>query len=148
MSNNLFFEAFIYISKKKLIIYAFNLKNLEKIYENKFLIEHNIKGIDFKRLQDFLDSNILKLEKILNEFIKNIHIIIDTDDFLEVKLSIKNFNNEKILSARDLSFSLNEARYQCKKTLINQKIVHMLIDNYRIDDKDYSFLPNNLKPLS
>ena len=145
MSNHVFFDAFIYLSKKKFSICAIHLKNSKKIYENKFLINNDIDRIDFEKFQDFLDNNIFKIEKTLNEYIKNIYIIIETKDFLNIRLSIKNYNNGKILTPSDLSYSLNEARYQCKKTLENRKIIHMLIDNYRINDRDYSFLPENLE---
>ena len=145
MSNNVFFDAFIYISKRKFSICVIHLENSKKIYENKFLIKNDLNGIDFHKFQEFLDNNILKIEKSLKEFIKNTHIIIETEDFSTIQISIKNFNNSKILTPKDLSYSLNEARYQCKKTLENKKIVHMLIDNYRVNDQDYTFFPENLE---
>jgi len=145
MSNNVFFDAFIYISKIEFSICVIHLENSKKIYENKFLIKNDLNGIDFHKFQEFLDNNILKIEKSLKEFIKNTHIIIETEDFSTIQISIKNFNNSKILTPKDLSYSLNEARYQCKKTLENKKIVHMLIDNYRVNDQDYTFFPENLE---
>ena len=145
MSNNIFFDAFIYISKRKFSICVIHLENSKKIYENKTLIENDLNGIDFQKFQKFLDDNILKIEKTLKEFIKNINIIIETEDFSNIQISLKNYNNGRILTPRDLSYSLNEARYQCKKTLENKKIVHMLIDNYRVNDQDYTFLPENLE---
>ena len=145
MSNNVFFDAFIHISKRKFSICVIHLENSKKIYENKSLIEKDLNGIDFQKFQEFLDDNILKIEKTLKEFIKNIHIIIETEDFSTVQISIKNFNNGKILTPSDLSYPLNEARYQCKKNFENKKIVHMLIDNYKINDQDYTFLPENLE---
>ena len=145
MSNNVFFDAFIHISKRKFSICVIHLENSKKIYENKSLIDNDLNGIDFQKFQEFLDDNILKIEKNLKEFIKNIYVIIETEDFLNIQISIKNYNNGRILTSRNLSYSLNEARYQCKKTLENKKIVHMLIDNYRVNDQDYTFLPENLE---
>ncbi len=145
MNNKIFFEAYVYISKKKFIICAYNLNDLNKIYEHEYLLENNIEEIDFKKFHEFLDKNILKLEKKLNNFIKKIHVIISTNNSFNIQLSVKNDNNGNILTPKNLSYSLNEARDQCKKTLENKKIIHMLIKNYRIDNKDYFFLPENLK---
>ncbi len=103
MSNNVFFDAFIHISKRKFSICVIHPENLKKIYENKFLIENDLNGIDFQKFQEFLDDNILKTEKILKEFIKNIHIIIETEDFSNIQISLKNYNNGRILTPRDLS---------------------------------------------
>jgi hypothetical protein len=50
-----------------------------------------------------------------------------------------------ILIFKNLNYLLNEAKDHCKKTIKKKKIIHMLIDNYQIDDKNYSFLPENLK---
>ena len=145
MSNNVFFDAYIHISIRKFSICVIHLENSKKIYENKSLIRNDLNKIDFQKFQKFLDDNVLKIEKTLKEFIKNIHIIIETEDFSNIQISLKNYNNGRILTSRDLSYSLNEARYQCKKTLENKKIVHMLIDNYRVNDQDYTFLPENLE---
>ena len=35
-----------------------------------------------------------------------------------------------------------EAKDSCKKTIEEKKIIHMIIENYKIDNKNYSFLPN------
>ena len=39
---------------------------------------------------------------------------------------------------------LNEAKNQCRNTLRNNKIVHVIIDNYFVDNKIYKFMPKNL----
>ena len=49
------------------------------------------------------------------------------------------------MSTKNLQYSLNEARDLCKKTFEKKRIIHMLIENYLIDDKFYSSLPKNLK---
>ena len=44
----------------------------------------------------------------------------------------------------DLIYSLNELKNYCKKTLEKKKIIHMLIDNYIIDGKNYSNYNSNM----
>ena len=36
---------------------------------------------------------------------------------------------------------LNEVKDYCKESIGERRIVHMLISNYKIDNKDFSFLP-------
>ena len=136
MNDDLVFEVFILVSKNKFAISAMNYDTSEKIYEYELLIENNLNEFDFEKLQEFLDNNILKLEKNLKQFIKEVTLILETEDFLNVQLSVKNNNNGKILTLEDLSYSLNEAKDQCKKTLQNKKIIHMLIKNYLLDNNN------------
>ena len=49
MSNNVFFDTFIHISKRKFSICVIHLENSKKIYENKSLIENDLNGMDFEK---------------------------------------------------------------------------------------------------
>ena len=40
---------------------------------------------------------------------------------------------------------MNEAKDDCKDSIKDKRIIHILIDNYLIDNKFYQELPNNLK---
>ena len=144
MNDDLVFKVFIHVSKNKFAISAMKHDTSEKIYEYELLIENNLNEFDFEKLQKFLDNNILKLEKNLKQFIKEVTLILETESFLNVQLSVKNNNNGKILTLEDLSYSLNEAKDQCEKTLENKKIIHMLINNFKINNNDYSKLPRDL----
>ena len=44
-----------------------------------------------------------------------------------------------------MNYILNEARDYCSNTLENKRLIHVLIDDYFIDDKRYSDLPVNLR---
>ena len=72
-------------------------------------------------------------------------MIIDYENFLPVKISIKKNNNDQVLTKDSLKYSLNEIINECKKTFGERKIIHMIIENYNIDNKDYSSLPENIK---
>ena len=50
--------------------------------------------INFGLINAFLENNIFKIEKILNNFVKKINLIIECKSFLTVSLSIKK-NNHK-----------------------------------------------------
>ncbi len=144
MVNNSNFETYLFLSQKKFIILVTRETN-EKIYENELLLNAKSKDIDLSKLDNFLNDNIFKIEKILKDFVKNIHLIIDCDFFFSINMSIKKNNYGELLTTTNINYVLNEAKYYCSDTLNNKKLIHLLIDNYLIDGKNYSNLPQNLK---
>ena len=88
MNNNLFYETYIFISSKKLIISVYTNTN-ENVYKEETELENQTKNINFKTLDNFLDSNIFKIEKSLKTFVKKTSVIIDKDIFFNIDLSVK-----------------------------------------------------------
>ena len=140
MNEDLNFEAYLLISPKKLIISVLTDLN-EKIFEKELKIDHNEKKLIFDELDIFLNENIFELEKKLKYFVKKIIIIIDLDEFLPIEISIKRSNYENIINLSGLNHMLNEVKDYCKESIGERRIVHMLISNYKIDNKDFSSLP-------
>ncbi len=138
------FETYLFLSSNKFVISVSKGDN-EKIYEKKFMIDSNTQDLDFGKLDQFLNDNIFKIEKILNSFVKNINLIIDSQKFFSVKISIKKKNYGELITSKSLSYILNDARDYCSNTLENKRIIHVLIDDYFIDEKRYSDLPVNLR---
>ena len=123
MDNDLDFVSYLYLSKDKFSICILKIPNLDLIYEKEILINNLYNELDFEQIKDFLDENIIKSEKILKYFIKNIFILLDTEDFFPIFLSIKKDNGGNFLTLENLSYSLNDAKLQCKKTMEEKKIV-------------------------
>ena len=144
MDDNQNFETFLSLSPNKFVI-STNSEIDKNLYEKQLIFENDSKKLDLKILDNFLNENIFKIEKDLNNFVKNIFLIIDCDEFFTVNLSIKKNNYGDLITDDNLSYILNEARDQCSDTLKGKRIVHILIDNYSVDDKKYSNLPQNLK---
>jgi hypothetical protein len=86
MIENSDFETFLYISKNKYQIFVYNKNNLKNLYneeiENNDVVELNI-------LSKFLDDNIYKIEKMIKNFIRNIILIVDDDQVLDIGIFIK-----------------------------------------------------------
>ena len=76
---------------------------------------------------------------------KYINIILDDKEFLPIEISIKKDHNGNSISQENLINPLNVLKNLCQFSFKDKKIIHMLIENYQIDGKDYSFLPENLK---
>lgn len=144
MENNLNFDAFLYLSSKKIILSINQIQNFKSIYKNEILLNSISDEIDHIKLDNFLNNNIFKVEKILDDFIKNINVLIETKDLFTVNISVKKNNHNKIIDIDSIIYLLNDAKNLCDKTIHGKKIIHILIDNYLVDDIKYYDLPDNL----
>ena len=144
MTNKVDFQAYLYLNYNQFIIYVVEILTNEKIYSEKLTIEENSKELKFDKLEKFLNSNIFKIEKKLNNFIKDIYVILDSNEFHSIKLSIKKDNNGNLINSEALIHPLNDLRNLCQSNLQNKKIVHFLIEKYLIDNKFYKTLPENV----
>lgn len=145
MNSETKIQTFLYLSPNKIIIAIFDKKNFEKIFYKEILNNKNTNILDTKVLDNFLEKNIFEIEKNLGNFIEKIYLIIDSNEFLTINFSIKKNNYGEVTTKDKLAHILREAKDECKKTIDNRKIIHMLIDNYLLDKKNYSSLPINLK---
>ena len=89
MTNKVDFQTFLYLNHNQFIIYVAEILTNEKIYSEKLEIEENSKELKFSKLDEFLNINILKIEKKLDNFIKDVYVILDSNEFYSLKLSIK-----------------------------------------------------------
>ncbi len=143
MDNYINFETYLFLGPKKFII-SVNTELNREIYKKELIFDQEKKDLDLKILSDFLNENIFKIEKLLNNFVKNIYLIIDIKNFFSFQMSIKKNNYGELLTTKNLNYVLNEAKDLCSDTLKNKKIIHILIDNYLIDEKKYTNLPQNM----
>ena len=144
MNNILNYETYLFISSKKLII-TVNIDLEKKIYYEELLVDEFHKHQNFRKLDYFLNQNIFKIEKKFKNFIEKITIILDLDVFFPIEISVKKNNYNDFINLKSLNHLLYEAKESCKKTIEYKRIVHMIIENYQIDKKNYSFFPENIK---
>ena len=145
MQNDLNFETFLFLSPKKIILSVNKKKIFEQIYKNEILIDNYSNELNFEKIDDFLNENIFKVEKILDNFIQNINIAIFSEDLFYIKISVKKNNYNKMINNSTLIYLLNDAKDDCKETIKDKKIIHILIDNYLVDNNSYQELPANIK---
>jgi len=137
-------QTYLYLNNTQYIIYVTDNKTNEKIYSEKLAIEENSTEFKFRKMDEFLDSNIFKIEKKLNSFIKDVYVILDSKEFHSIKLSIKKDNNGNLINSETLIHPLSDLKNLCQSNLQNKKIIHFLIEKYVIDNKFYTTLPENI----
>ena len=86
MTQETDFETFLLISKNKYQIFVYDKDNLKNLYNEEIKISDRA---ELNNLSNFLDENIYKIEKTVNNFIKNIILIIEDDKVLDVGISLK-----------------------------------------------------------
>ena len=145
MNKNINYYSYLFIRPDKFEISINEKLNLKEIYKNDIMIDNHYNDINLNYLDDFLKKNIFISEKLINDFIKEINIIVESYKFLEVSLSVKKKNHNDLIFKNDLVYLLNDAKEQCKETFQGYKIIHMIIENYQIDNNNYDSLPENLK---
>ena len=144
MNEKLNYETYLYISSNKLIIIVND--NLDKkIYKDEVAINTTSNKIISEKLEFILNKNIFQIEKKLKTFIEKVFVIIDLDIFFSVEVSVKKNTQIDKVTQSDINYLLYEAKDCCKKTIEKKKIIHMVINKYKIDNKDYSLLPNDIK---
>lgn len=144
MKNNSNNKTFLFINLKKFKIIVLDDLN-EVIFKKEVLLKPSSEKFDFVLFDDFINQNIFKIEKELNEFIKFIFIIIDHNDIFSVNLSIKNKINHVPLNTNLINNLLVEAKSCCRETLEKLDVMHMKIDQFYVDNDIYKTFPDNIR---
>ena len=137
-SNN--YQIYLDCGFSKLRAGAFNKLNPSEIFytQSKFLFDHINLDHEIQKIITFL-------EKKNNEYIDDINLMIDSPKALSIGLSVSKKIDGPKLNQEDVQFLIQEAKQQVSKYYSNQKIVHIIINNYKINDVEYDYLPKDIK---
>ena len=139
------FENYLFFSNKEIILSIFQKNSDRNLYKKKKDIAKDLNLSKLDILNIFLDENILKAEKYINNFIKHVILVIDLEKFSSIRLSIKKDLQKGFVESDNIIHLLNEAKTLSKDTLIGKKIIHMTIEKYILDGKNYYKIPKNEK---
>ena len=138
MTDELSFEAYLSISKKKFAIYLLDKKNLKNIYKEELYINNDKDLIDYNLLNIFLNKNVFKIEKLIGNFLRNIVVILENDQILNFSIGIKKKNYGEKFNKIYLESSLVELKDLFKENHQNKKILHFVVNKYLIDGVNYT----------
>ena len=145
MIKELELETYLYISSSEFGIYLLETQKLINLYENKIEIKNKDNVINLNVLKDFLEDNIFKIEKLIGRFIKDISLIIENDEVINVNLCIKKKNYEKNINQKYLQNMLTDAKDLFKENYHEYKIMHMVVNKFLINGNDYSKFLSNME---
>ncbi len=145
MIEDLELETYLSVSKNKFVIYLFDIKNYKNLYKQELNLENQTDYIDYISLKTFLDNNIYKIEKLIGKFVKDIFLIIDTEKTLRTNIGIKKKNYNISSNKEHIINSLTEVKDLFKENYRNEKIMHMIVSKYLINNKIYLTYEDDLQ---
>ena len=144
MNKEIDFEIYLIISYGKFEIFLFDIKNYKNIYQEEFKFSDASETLDFNLLNDFLENNIFKIEKLAGNFVNNINIVIENKSILTSNISIKKKNYTGEITSVILESMLTDVKDLFKENYNQYKLMHMIIDKYIIDGVSYSSLQDKI----
>jgi len=144
MTKEIGIETFFYIGLDRFMISVFSNKYLKPIYKNELFFELSNSHIDYNKIIEFFDNNIFKIEKQTNQFIKNINLVIEDNNFLNIETGIKKNNFDQPVFKKDQITLLNYLKNDFKKNYPDLLIIHFIINKFIIDGKNFESLDTNI----
>ena len=115
-----------------------NNKNENFYEESKFFIDQS-------NPESKIEQIITSFEKDTKEYINNINLMIDSPKMLSIGISLYKKLDGSQLKQSIVQFLVQEAKQQILTNYSAHNIAHIIINNYKIDNVDYSYLPEKIK---
>ena len=147
------FDIYLEFNYSKLNSAAFNKLNSQLEYYKEQSYKPYINSdqeLNFDELQKLVEKNIIEMEKSIDEFVKDIYLIIETPQTMSIQLSVIKNNEGKNITKQDALYLIQDAKQQILKSHLDIRILHIIVENYIFDDVEYKFLPleKNCKKFS
>ena len=151
--NKKSFDIYLEFNYSKLNLAAFNKLNSQIEYFKEQSYKPYINSdqeLNFDELQKLVEKNIIEMEKSIDEFVKDIYLIIETPQTMSIQLSVIKNNEGKNITKQDALYLIQDAKQQILKSHLDIRILHIIVENYIFDDVEYKFLPlkKNCKKFS
>ena len=83
----------------------------------------------------FLEKNLFTIEKKIQKYIKNVNVILNHDQFLEINISIKDFRKNNKITKDDVQYLISDLKKQVLGNNHDYSIISIKINNFRINEK-------------
>jgi len=135
-----FFKTFFDCGFSKIRASTFNVNNSSHAFysESEFFTDRSNLELKIQKI-------VTSLEKDTDQYIDNINLMIDSTKTLSVGISLSKKLDGFILKKASIQFLVQDAKQYISKYYTNHNISHIIINNYKIDGIDYSYLPSEIK---
>ena len=138
------FDIYLEFNYSNLNLAVFNKFNDKIEYYKEHLYKSYIddeKNLNFEALQKIVENNIFEVEKSMGEFVKDVYLMVETPQSISIRLSvIKNIEGKKI-SKHDVMYLIQDAKQQVLKSNQQIDVLHIIVENYVLDNVEFKFLP-------
>ena len=142
MTNQDLFRSFFSVSDKEISIYVKNINNNEIVFSKKEKINNNLNHFYNDQLQNFFIEKIEEIEEQIKFFVDNISLIIESDNIVSIRFSLKQKIENKVASLKELKSLLLLGQEEILKYNQNLLIIHFLVDLINIDGKTVETIEN------
>ena len=134
------FQTFFDCGFSKIRSGTFNTSNQEEAFyaDSEFFTDQSNLEVKIQKI-------ITTLENVSNEYIDNINLMLDSPKMLSVGISLSKKLDGSKLKKENIKFLVQEAKQQILKHYVNYNIAHIIINNYKIDGIDFTYLPDEIK---
>ena len=144
MTNNESQSYYLAIVGRDLHINYFNSEDENSNHQKKYLMPDILDdNLNFTILTKFISEKVKDFEKDVGSFIEKINVITDAKND-QFSLSLKNKYNTNRIKEIDVIRLISDARQLITRNNKNCFVLHILVDKYIIDGKEYFEVPENL----
>ena len=145
MNNNESQSFYFAIIGHDLHINYFNTEELNSNYQKKYLMPDTLDdNLNLTILKKFILEKVKDFENNVGSLIEKVNIITDAK-YDRFSLSLKNKYNSNQIKKIDVIRLISDAKQHILRNNKDCFILHILIDKYIIDGKEYFEFPENLK---
>ena len=105
----------------------------------------NFKELNFEKLDKILETSILNIEKSIAEFVRDIYLIVETPQSTSIRLSVTKNNEGNKIIKEDAMYLVQDAKQQLLKSNQDLGMIHIIVENYVLDNIQYKFFPSGKK---
>ena len=141
------FDVYLDLGSSKIRIAAFDKLNQEEIIniEKNCISSLKRNELNLSNTENKIDEIIFDLEKNTGVYLRNINLLLDTQQTLRVSLSVsKNFEGKKIKKT-EVEYLIQDAKQQILKSYFDHSIIHIISTNYKLDDQNYNHPPLDIE---
>jgi len=132
-------------SKIRAAVFEKNENNQIFFLENNCLTSLKTNQPDLSITDKALEKTILEIEKKTGEYLNNINLMLDSPHALSISLSVSKKNEKLFLYKDDIEYLIQDAKQQILNNYQDKSIIHIVINNYKINNIDYDSLPLNME---
>ena len=145
MINKDYQSFYVAIVEQSLHISYFGSKDGKSDYQKKYLMPDSFDdNLNLIILTKFISEKVKDFEKDVGSFIEKVNLISDSKND-KFSLSIKNKYDSNQITQTSVVRLINDAKQLIARNNKNCFILHILVDRYILDGKEYLEFPENVK---
>ena len=145
MSNKNYY-IFIEFRDLEVIFYVYD-SNQENIYFKSEVFNFSKNNL-IKSLSKIIKDNVHNIEKLINEFVNDVNIVLNLNKSINIKLNVFKKKENSEITNEDVKYLIQDARQQIIKYNSNLSILHILIDKYYVDRIETQKILDKFKALN